>query len=71
MSSFVEIGPPVLEKKIFDGFYHIYGHGGHLGHVSWIINKLVFRPTDVSYKIWLRLAKRLQKRRCNFRKEDL
>ena len=25
----------VLEKKIFKGFYTIYGHGGHLGHVTW------------------------------------
>ena len=37
MPSFVEIGPPVLEKKVFDGFFTIYGHGGHLGHVAWII----------------------------------
>ena len=36
MPSFVEIGPPVPEKKIFEGFT-IYGHGGHLGHVTWII----------------------------------
>ena len=35
--SFVEIGPPVLEKKICEGFYHIYGHGGDLGHVTWTI----------------------------------
>ena len=37
MPSFVEIGPPVPEKKIFEGFFTIYGHGGHLGPVSWII----------------------------------
>ena len=30
--SFIEIGPPVPEKKIFKVFT-IYGHGGHLGHV--------------------------------------
>ena len=36
MPSFVEIGPVVLEKKIFEGFFTIYGHGGHLGHVTWI-----------------------------------
>ena len=35
MQSFVEIGSPVLEKKI--RFFTIYGHGGHLGHVTWII----------------------------------
>ena len=34
--SFVEIGSPVLEKKIFEAFT-IYGHGGHLGHVTWTI----------------------------------
>ena len=37
MQRFVEIGLPVLEKKILKGFYHIYGHGGHLGHVTCII----------------------------------
>ena len=36
MLSFIEIGPPVPEKKILKGFT-IYGHGGHLGHVTWII----------------------------------
>ena len=35
--SFVEIGQPVPEKKIFEGFYPIYGHGGHLGHVTSIM----------------------------------
>ena len=34
--SFIEIGPPVPEKKFFMVFT-IYGHGGHLGHVTWII----------------------------------
>ena len=31
--SFIEIGPPVPEKKVFT----IYGHNGHLGHVTWTI----------------------------------
>ena len=31
--SFMKIGMPVLEKKIFT----IYGHGGHLGHVTRIM----------------------------------
>ena len=31
--SFVQIGPLVLEKKIFVGFFTLYGHGGHLGHL--------------------------------------
>ena len=34
--SFVEISPPVPEK-IFEGFFTIYGHGGHLGHVTSIM----------------------------------
>ena len=34
--SFVKIGPPVLEK-IFEGGFTIYGHGGHLGHVTRIM----------------------------------
>ena len=29
LPSFVEIGPPVPEK-MFEGFFTIYGHGGHL-----------------------------------------
>ena len=33
MPNFMKIGPPVLEKKIFEGFT-IYGRGGHLGHVT-------------------------------------
>ena len=36
--SFVEIGLPVPEKKIFEGFFTIYGHGGHLGHVTSIMS---------------------------------
>ena len=35
--SFMKIGPQVLEKKIFEGFFTIYEHGGHLGHVTRII----------------------------------
>ena len=34
MPSFVEIGPLVQEKKNFKGFFTIYGHGGHLGHMT-------------------------------------
>ena len=33
--SFVEIGPPVPEKIFM--VFTIYGHGGHLGHVTWNI----------------------------------
>ena len=35
--SFVEIGPPVPEK-ILEGFFIIYGGGGHLGHVTSIMS---------------------------------
>ena len=37
MPSFIEIGPTATEKKIFEGFLPYMGHGGHLGHVTWII----------------------------------
>ena len=36
--SFVEIGLPVPEKKIFKGFFNIYEHGGHFGHVTSIMS---------------------------------
>ena len=35
---FVEISPPVPEKKVFEGFFTIYGHGGHFGHVTSIMS---------------------------------
>ena len=34
MPSFVEIGPPVTEKMVFEGFFIIYGRGDHLCHVT-------------------------------------
>ena len=36
--SFVDIGPPVLEKKIFEGFLPYMGGCGHLGHVTSIMS---------------------------------
>ena len=36
--SFVEIGPPVPEKKIFERAFTIYGRGSHLGHVTSIMS---------------------------------
>ena len=36
--SFVEIGLPVLEKKIFESVFTLYRHGGHLGHVTSIMS---------------------------------
>ena len=37
-TKFLEISPPVPEKKIFKGYFTIYGHGGHLGHMTSIIS---------------------------------
>ena len=55
----MEIGPPVLEKKIFEVCFTIYGHGGHHGHVTSILitnffsflQNLVQNGTIVSEKI--------------------
>ena len=32
--SFMAIGLVVLEKMVFEGFFAIYGHGDHHGHVT-------------------------------------
>ena len=37
MPNFKIIELLILEKKIFKGFFTIYGRGGHLGHVTWTI----------------------------------
>ena len=37
-TKFRGIGQPVTVKKIFEGFFTIFGHGGHLGHVTCIIS---------------------------------
>ena len=34
MLHFVEIGPLVGRRRFFEGFFTIYGHGGHLSHVT-------------------------------------
>ena len=34
----MEIGQLVPEKEIFEGFFYIYGRGGHLGHVTSIMS---------------------------------
>ena len=54
MPSFIEIGPPVLEKK--KGFFLPYM--GMAEDVCWFP-----LPIDATYKIWLWLAKRFQGRR--------
>ena len=38
MPSLKILGFRVLEKIFFLKVFTIYGHGGHLGHVTWIIN---------------------------------
>ena len=42
-TKFLEIGPPVPEKMFFKVFT-IYGHGGHLGHVTWTIYINIYSP---------------------------
>ena len=38
MPSFVEIGPPVTEEKLFEGLCTTYGRYGHIGHVTSIMS---------------------------------
>ena len=47
-----------LEKNIFKVLI-IYGHGGHLGHATWIVytNFRSPLPTDTPHDIWLWLTK--------------
>ena len=47
--SFVEIDLPVPEKKIFEGFFTIYGHGGHLGHVTSMMSSDFHFPVPESF----------------------
>ena len=61
--SFVKIGLPVLEKKIFEGFLPYMGR-----RPSWSCdpddaNRISFPlPKEVPHKIWICLAKRFQRR---------
>ena len=41
--NFMDIGPPVLEKKIFK-VLTIYRHGGHLCHVTWTVYTNLHSP---------------------------
>ena len=65
IQSFVEIGLPVLEKKIFEGFLPYIGMAANIGHVTRImltnfislnlkafIQNLVQNGPVVSEKIW-------------------
>ena len=59
--SFVEISLPVLEKKIFEGFFTIYGRGGHLGHVTRPkINQRTNGPVNAHLISWPSKAQNIQ-----------
>ena len=65
MPSLFEIGQPVPEKKIFEGFLPYMGMAASWScdldflYIHWFPLHI-----DASYKIWLSLAKRFQRRRC-------
>ena len=66
MPSFVEISPPVLEKKILKGFYHIWAWWPSWScDLDFLYTHWFPLPMDASYMyiIWLWLAKRFQRRR--------
>ena len=52
---YVEIVPPVQEK-IFCRVFTLYGHGGHLGHVTSIMSSdfHFLLPESFHTKIWFR-----------------
>ena len=54
ISSVVDLGPLVPEKKIFEGFFtiYIYGRGGHLGHVTQMSRAFVPPIQEAPHKIW-------------------
>ena len=64
MPSFVEIGPPVLEKKIFEGFLPFMGVAAILVMGPDFAIKLEMPlPKEAPHKISTRSAKRFQRRR--------
>ena len=57
LPSFVEIGLPVPEKKIFEMFFPLYGRGVNLDHVTSIIWSCgQHYMNKFKYKIWLKTA---------------
>ena len=66
MPSFFEIIPPVPEKKIFGRVYTIYGHGGHLGHVTLII--YIYTDSPILYMLHMKFGFDWP---CGFRGEDV
>ena len=59
----IEISPPVLEKKIFEGFLPYMGMAAILVMGTGFLIYTLVPPIDASYKIWLCLAKWFQRRR--------
>ena len=65
MQRFSPKASSVLEKKIFKGFYHIWAW-----RPSWLTNRDHFSKflfplsKEAPYKIWAKLAQRLQRRSC-------
>ena len=49
-----------------EDFFTIYGHGGHLGHVTSIIlmNFYFNVPKNLTYKIWLKTAQWFLRKAC-------
>ena len=54
MPSFVEIGPTVLEKKIFEGFLPYMGMVAILVFdLDYLYKHWLPHPIDASHKMWL------------------
>ena len=61
--SFVEINPPVLEKKIFEGFYHIWAWRPSWScDLDFAIKLEMPLPKEAPHKISTRSTKRFQRR---------
>ena len=57
--SFVKIGPPVLEEKIFEGFLPYMGVAAIWSCDPDAVNKLSFAlPKEAPHKIWFWFGKR-------------
>ena len=71
MPSFVEISPPVLEKKIFEGFFHIWAWWPSWScDLDFLYTHWFPLPICASYKIWLWLAKQFQRRSLKLWTDD-
>ena len=62
---FMEMCPPVPEKRVFKGFYHIGAWRQSWSCDQYATNKTsLLVPKEALHKIWLSSGKRFQKRRC-------